>query len=101
MRAICCKSTLINLTIGKAIILVFIAVTQLSYLPIFAQVPLHGQYTTLNARILFNALKALEGTWKGQVTTEPSNPDINGPIQVKMYVASRGNVIMHEISPGG
>ena len=49
----------------------------------------------------FRVLKTLEGTWNGQVTTDPANPDINGPIKVTMHVASRGNVIMHEIAPGG
>jgi|GEM_PF-2722451 len=101
MRVLFCKCALINLTIGNAIMLVFIAVAQSLCVPIFAQVPLQSQDTTSHATISFQALKALEGTWKGKVTTEPSNPDINGPIEVKMYVASRGNVVMHEISPGG
>ncbi len=41
------------------------------------------------------------GTWTGSVTTDPPNPDIAGPIQVTMRVASRGNVLVHEIAPGG
>jgi hypothetical protein len=49
----------------------------------------------------FNALKSLAGTWTGRVTTDPPNPDIEGPIQVTMRVASRGNVLVHEIAPGG
>jgi hypothetical protein len=49
----------------------------------------------------FDALKSLEGVWTGRVTTDPPNPDIDGPIQVTMRVASAGNVLMHEIAPGG
>jgi hypothetical protein len=33
--------------------------------------------------------------------TDPHSPDIDGPIQVTMRVASRGNVLAHEIAPGG
>ncbi|MFZ0632475.1 MAG: hypothetical protein WA399_07760 [Acidobacteriaceae bacterium] len=51
--------------------------------------------------IAFGKLKGLSGTWTGQVTTDPPNPEINGPIQVTMRVASAGNVVMHEIAPGG
>ena len=49
----------------------------------------------------FGALKSLTGTWTGSVTTDPPNPEINGSIQVTMRVASRGNVLVHEIAPGG
>jgi hypothetical protein len=49
----------------------------------------------------FGALKSLVGTWSGPVTTDPPNPEIDGPIQVTMRVASRGNVVVHEIAPGG
>jgi hypothetical protein len=49
----------------------------------------------------FDDLKGLAGTWTGQVTTDPPDPEINGPIQVTMRVASRGNVVIHEIAPGG
>jgi hypothetical protein len=81
--------------------LVFLVAAQSLYLPAFAQVPLQGRDTTSNAAMSFRVLKTLEGTWNGQVSTDPANPDINGPIQVKMQVASRGNVILHEIAPGG
>jgi hypothetical protein len=54
-----------------------------------------------DAKVLFAALKGLAGSWTGQVTTDPPNPEINGPIQVTMCVASRGNVVVHEIAPGG
>ncbi len=54
-----------------------------------------------NGEISFDALKTLAGTWNGRVTTNPPNPDIEGPIQVTLRVASRGNVLVHEIAPGG
>src|SRR5215467_13347701 len=49
----------------------------------------------------FDQLKTLAGNWRGSVTTSPPNPEIEGPIQVRMSVASRGNVLVHEIAPGG
>lgn len=70
----------------------------------FAQSPSAGKETlsaNSDAKISFGALKGLAGTWTGQVTTEPPNPEINGPIQVTMRVASRGNAVVHEIAPGG
>src|SRR5204862_349380 len=57
--------------------------------------------TTSDAQLSFGALKRLAGTWTGRVTTDPRNPEIDGGIQVTMRVASRGNVLMHEIAPGG
>jgi hypothetical protein len=69
-----------------------------------AQNPSSGQKaipTKSDAQISFGALKGLAGTWTGPVTTDPQNPDLNGPIQVTMRVASRGNLLVHEISPGG
>jgi hypothetical protein len=57
--------------------------------------------TTSDAQISFGALKRLAGTWTGRVTTDPRNPEIDGAIQVTMRVASRGNVLVHEIAPGG
>jgi hypothetical protein len=69
-----------------------------------AQSPLAGKEefpANSDAKTSFSALKGLAGTWTGQVTTDPPNPEINGPIQVTMRVASRGNVFVHEIAPGG
>jgi len=54
-----------------------------------------------DAKTSFGALKGLAGTWVGQVTTDPPNPEINGPIQVTMRVASRGNALIHEMAPSG
>jgi hypothetical protein len=70
----------------------------------FAQNPSPGQKgipANSDGQLLFEALKRLAGTWTGPVTTDPPNPDIEGPIQVTMRVASRGNVLVHEIAPGG
>ena len=70
----------------------------------FAQKPSPGQKAILaksDGQISLDALKSLAGTWTGPVTTDPPNPDIDGPIQVTMRVASRGNVLVHEIAPGG
>jgi len=52
-------------------------------------------------RASFVALKALAGTWTGTVKTSPTNPDLDGAIQVTMRVASHGNLLVHEIAPGG
>ena len=69
----------------------------------FAQNPSPGG-TAISAKsdvqISFDVLKSLAGTWTGPVTTDPPNPDIDGPIQVTMRVASGGNVLMHDIVPG-
>ena len=54
-----------------------------------------------DAQMSFGTLKGLAGRWAGAVTTDPHNPDIEGPIQVTMSAGSRGNVLVHEISPGG
>jgi hypothetical protein len=56
---------------------------------------------TSDAGVTFEALKGLAGAWSGRVTTEPPNPDIEGPIQVTVRVASRGNVLLHEILSQG
>jgi hypothetical protein len=53
------------------------------------------------AQISFGMLKSLAGTWTGSVTTDPPNPELQGPIQVTMRVASGGSVLEHEIAPGG
>jgi hypothetical protein len=49
----------------------------------------------------FDVLKGLAGKWTGTVTTDPPNPEIDGPIQVTMRTASRGSALVHEIAPGG
>ncbi len=72
--------------------------------PAFAQNASSGREAVpakSGGEISFDALKSLAGTWTGVVTTNPSNPDINGPIQVTMRVGSGGNALVHEIASGG
>jgi hypothetical protein len=72
--------------------------------PALAQDSVSVRDTTLAksaARASFDALKGLAGTWIGAVRTEPTNPDLDGPIEVKMRVGSQGNALVHEIAPGG
>ena len=72
--------------------------------PALAQDPSPGQDTIRakrEAQTSFGILKGLAVTWTGSVATDPHNPDIEGPIQVTMRVASRGSVLEHEIAPGG
>jgi len=74
------------------------------YRPGLAQEPSPGQVTIPvkhGAQSSFDVLKGLAGTWTGSVATDPHDPDIEGPIQVTMRVASRGSVLEHEIAPGG
>src|SRR5215472_6730230 len=70
----------------------------------FAQSDAHeanDKVATSETERSFDQLKTLAGNWRGSVTTSPPNPEIEGPIQVRMSVASRGNVLVHEIAPGG
>ena len=53
------------------------------------------------SQVTLATLKRLVGTWTGAVTTDPPNPEIQGPIRVTMHVASGGSVLVHEIAPGG
>ena len=87
----------------KSLLLV-LCIGVLSLCPTFAQNSLQGPKgipAKSDEQASFDALKSLAGTWTGRVTTDPPNPDIDGPIQVTMRVASRGNVQVHEIAPGG
>lgn len=50
------------------------------------------------AQIAFDKLKTLEGSWEGSMTTEPREPAVEGKlVQVAFRVASRGNVLMHDM----
>jgi hypothetical protein len=51
----------------------------------------------------FTQLKTLAATWKGPVTVDPPQPDMNSdkPVQVSMRVTSRGNALVHEMSEAG
>lgn len=65
-----------------------------------AHEPSHAQQKPAT-QASFDSLKALAGTWTGTVTTNPHNPDVEGPIQVTMRVGSRGSLLIHEMTPGG
>jgi hypothetical protein len=47
-------------------------------------------------------MKALEGSWVGQVTTVPARSEIDGKrMQVTLRVTSMGNALMHEMKGEG
>jgi len=52
-----------------------------------------------DAQKSFAQLKALAGTWRGNVTIDPPQPDMkNGEVgQITMRVTSRGNALVHEM----
>jgi len=77
-----------------------LASSRLGYAQTASPVP-RASASTSDALVAFDALKGLSGAWSGRVTTEPRNPEIEGPIEVTMRVASRGNVLLHEIMSGG
>jgi len=50
----------------------------------------------------FDQLKVLAGSWEGQVTTVPLQPEMNGTLtRVTLRVTSKGNAIMHEMKEAG
>jgi hypothetical protein len=50
----------------------------------------------------FSKLKALAGTWEGQVKTIPSEPSIEGKTTtVTLRVTSMGHTLMHEVTTPG
>ena len=50
----------------------------------------------------FEQLKALAGTWEGQVKTVPPEPAIEGKtMTVSLRVTSMGNTLMHEMTAPG
>ena len=54
------------------------------------------------AQEAFDKLKTLEGSWEGHVTTVPPVAEIEGKlVQVSFRVASRGNVLMHDLRIDG
>jgi hypothetical protein len=56
-----------------------------------------------DAQKSFDKLKTLAGTWQGEVTVEPPQPEMgNGTLtQVTMRVTSRGNALVHEMKGVG
>lgn len=50
----------------------------------------------------FERLKALDGAWEGQITTNPKAPEIDGKtMNVTLRVTSMGNALMHEMTGAG
>jgi hypothetical protein len=50
----------------------------------------------------FTLLKSLAGTWKGPVTTDSKDMDMEGkPIWITLRVTSRGNAVVHEMKEPG
>jgi hypothetical protein len=87
----------------KSLVVLCTGVLSLSHLA-SAQAPSPGQDSKSAesaSQVSFDVLKRLAGSWTGTVRTVPPNPEIDGPIQVTMRVASRGSVLVHEIAPGG
>ncbi len=55
-----------------------------------------------DAQKSFEKLKTLEGSWEGTMTTNPPEPAVEGKlVQVSFRVASRGNVLMHDMRVAG
>jgi hypothetical protein len=51
---------------------------------------------------VFDKLKALAGSWTGELTTTPHVPKISGsPVEFSLRVTSRGNALAHEFSVSG
>lgn len=80
----------------------------LSVVPLFiatvalAQHEMHAaaaQPALSDAQKSFTELKSLAGTWKGPITVDPPQPDMQeGTIgQISLRVTSRGNALVHEM----
>jgi len=55
-----------------------------------------------DAQKSFDQLKTLAGSWEGNVTTIPPQPEMQGKtMQVSMRVTSMGNALMHEMKAEG
>lgn len=71
----------------------------------FAQSGLHNGHENTappDAQKSFDKLKTLEGSWEGTMTTNPPEPAVEGKlVQVSLRVASRGNVLMHDLRVAG
>jgi hypothetical protein len=75
--------------------------------PVFAQSSPHehessGQPASSPDAAAFTKLKTLAGSWAGQLTTMPVDPDVSGSfVQFSLRVTSRGNALVHEMSVSG
>jgi hypothetical protein len=55
-----------------------------------------------DAQKSFEKMKTLAGSWEGQVTTTPPDPEIdNKHIQATLRTTSMGNAMMHEMTGAG
>ncbi len=68
----------------------------------FAQSAPNADTPPSHAQKSFEQLKALAGSWVGQVTTFPEVPGMSGKLaQFSLRVTSRGNALVHELSLSG
>jgi hypothetical protein len=56
-----------------------------------------------NAQKSFDSLKALAGSWEGNVTTVPQDSGMgdNKNVEISLRVTSRGNALVHEMKAAG
>jgi len=84
-----------------------LAVVLLSLCPVtFAQSDMHKSTekpAPSEAQESFTQLKTLAANWKGPVTVDPPQPEMNTdkPVQVSLRVTSRGNAMVHEMKEFG
>jgi hypothetical protein len=58
--------------------------------------------TPSEAKKSFDKMKTLAGSWEGPVTTNPTQPELNGKISgITLRVTSMGNALMHEMRQSG
>src|SRR5271170_4442088 len=58
--------------------------------------------TKSDAQKSFDTLKALTGSWEGQVTTVPHEPEMDGKLmQASLRTTSMGHTLMHEMTGTG
>jgi hypothetical protein len=61
-----------------------------------------GKPASTDAQKAFAELKALAGSWAGQLTTFPKEPSVDGRFaQFSLRVTSLGNALVHELSVSG
>src|SRR3974390_400717 len=61
-----------------------------------------SQSAPSEAQKSFTELKTLAGTWKGQVTMNPTMQGMsNTDMEVSLRVTSRGNALVHEMKEAG
>jgi hypothetical protein len=61
-----------------------------------------AQSAPSDAQKSFDKLKTLAGSWEGQVTSVPPDPEIeNKHVQATLRVASMGNSLVHEMTAEG